>query len=133
MAYKKDEDFKWSIRGIDRIIEEKGSNFIRLANIAWGVGDDEDCDPDKIRLDIRKYRTDSEGKEIMGRGVSFMTEDGPNELVHVLLEEGYGATEKSLQILSKRKDFKNAVFHVSGQSSPDDELDETFDLRDYLS
>lgn len=132
MAFKKDEEFKASIRGMNRIIEEKGSSFIRLAQMAWGVSDDEECDPEKIRVDIRKYHTNSDGKEIMGKGVSFMTQDGPNELVHCLLEEGYGETEKSLKILKKRKDFKDAVFHVNGQNSPDDDVDETFDLREYL-
>ena len=132
MAFKRNEDneFRYSIRGLNRIIEEKGQQFLRLSRIAWNVSDDEEVDESKIKLDIRKYRTDADGKEIMGKGVSFMTEEGPHELVHVMIEEGYGDTEKCISLLKERNDFKDAVNAAYGNKSETD--DETFDLRDLL-
>ena len=126
--FKKDGEFKFSKRGIDRIIEEKKSTFLALRQIAWNVADDEDVEPDKIKLDLRKYRTDESGKEIMQKGVSFMTEEGPHELVHVMLEENFGDTEKCIRILKDRSNFKDAVKAAYGEKVKDD----TFDLRDIL-
>ena len=134
MAFKKSEDgsFKYSIRGINRIIEERGQQFLRLSQIAWNVADGEEVDPDKIKLDLRKFRTDSDGNEIMSKGISFMTEEGPHELVHVMIEEGFGNTEKCLRLLKERSDFKSSVNNISGNHSDDESMDETFDLRDLL-
>ena len=132
MAFKKSEDgsFKYSIRGINRVIEERGQQFLRLSQIAWNASDEDDVEPDKIKLDLRKYRTDAEGKEIMGKGVSFMTEEGPHELVHVMLEEGFGNTSRCISILKDRADFKDAVSEAYGEKIDGD--DDTFDLRDIL-
>ena len=131
MAFKKSEDgsFKYSYRGINRVIEEKGQQLLRIAQIAWNVGDDEEVEPDKIKLDIRKYRTDADGNEVMGKGVSFMTPEGPHELVHIMLEEGFGDTEKRIRILKDRYDFKQAAASAYGEKTDDDS---TFDLRDFL-
>lgn len=131
MAFKRNEDgeFKYSIRGLNRIVEERGQQFLRLSRIAWNASDDDDVDEDKIKLDLRKYRTDADGREIMGKGVSFMTEEGPHELVHIMIEEGYGDTEKCISLLKNRNNFKDAVNAAYGNKSEDDE---TFDLRDLL-
>ena len=126
--FKKDGEFKFSKRGIDRVIEEKGSTFMALRQIAWNVSDDEDVEPDKIKLDLRKYRMDDAGNEVMQKGVSFMTEEGPNELVHVMLEENFGDTEKCIKILKNRSNFKDAVKAAYGDKVSDD----TFDLRDII-
>lgn len=131
MPFKKSEDFKYSIRGLNRVIEEKGSSYIALRKIAWGFGDDEDVDPEKIRLDLRKYRTDSDGNEVMSKGVSFMTEEGPHELVHVMMEEGFGNTGKCISILKDRGDFVDGVREAYGEKV-EIEDDEAFDLRDLL-
>lgn len=130
MAFKKDGEFKFSKRGIDRIVEEKGSTFMALRQIAWGVSDGDEVDNDKIKLDLRKYRVDEDGNEIMGKGISFSTEEGPSELVHILLEEGYGDTSRSLDIISKRKDFRNAIEFLN---TDDDSLkQDLFDIRDIV-
>lgn len=131
MAFSKDKEFKYSIRGINRVIEEKGSSFIALRQIAWGAGPEDEVDPEKVRLDLRKYRTDSEGNEVMSKGVSFMTEEGPNELVHVMMEEGYGDTGKCISILKDRGDFVEGVKKAYGENVDVDD-DEAFDLRDLL-
>lgn len=128
MAFSKDKEFKYSFRGINRIVEEKGNQFIRFAQIAW-AGADEEVDPSKIKYDIRKYTTDAEGNEKMLKGVSFLTDEGPTELTHVLLEEGFGNTTKVLDTIKERSDFKSAVEESFGTKVDDDS---TIDLRDII-
>lgn len=130
MAFSNNKEFKYSFRGINRIVEEKGNQFIRFAQIAW-AGEDEDVDPSKIKYDLRKYTTDADGNEKMLKGVSFLTDNGPTELTHILLEEGFGETETVLETIKVRNDFKDAVKSVYG-SKADKMDDETFDLRDLL-
>ena len=127
MAFSKNSEFKYSFRGVNRVVDEKNNQFIRLAQIAW-VGADEEVDPNKIKLDIRKYTTDADGNERMLKGCSFLTEDGPHELTHALVEEGFGKTEKILGAIKNRSDFPEAVRACYGDKAPDD-IDETFDLR----
>ena len=130
MAFKKNPgEFKYSFRGINRIVEEKGNQFIRFAQIAW-KGEDEECDPSEIKYDLRRYTTDSDGKERMLKGVSFLSDEGPNELTHILLEEGFGNTEKIINVIKNRDDFKDAVESSYGENISTD--DGTFDLRDII-
>lgn len=128
MAFSKDKEFKYSFRGINRIVEEKGNQFIRFAQIAW-AGEDEDVDPSKIKYDLRKYTTDAEGNEKMLKGVSFLTDEGPTELTHVLLEEGFGDTTKVLDTIKTRSDFKSAVEESFGTTVSDDA---SIDLREII-
>lgn len=129
MAFKKNGEFKYSFRGINRIVEERGNQFIRFAQIAW-KGEDEECEPSEIKYDLRKYTTDSDGKERMLKGVSFLSEEGPTELTHILLEEGFGKTENVIDIIKNRQDFKDAVEASYGVHT--DNNDGTFDLRDII-
>lgn len=130
MAEKHYGDLKYKVCGTDRIIDEKGSAFIALRKIAWGVGQDEEVeDESKIKTDIRKYYNTPDG-ERMNKGVSFLTEDGPHELVHVMLEEGYGDTSKCMAILKDRSDIKEAItFAYNLEPSEDNEF---YDPRDLL-
>lgn len=131
MAFSKNGgEFKYSFRGINRVVEEKGNQFIRFAQIAW-AGDDEEVDPSKIKYDLRKYTTDSDGNERMLKGVSFLTDNGPHELTHILVEEGFGNTTKILDTIKQRNDFVDAVKESYGEKAKD-VSDNTFDLRDIL-
>lgn len=107
---RSDEGFKYKLCGLDRIIEEKGSSFIAMREIAWGVGEHEEVDYDKIKIDIRKYFSTAEGEK-MNKGIS-LTRECAGELAHVLLEENFGDTEKCLSILKERDDFKEAANNV---------------------
>lgn len=78
-TYTNDPDF-------DYTIDEKGNTFIALRKIDWGNKGD-------YKLDLRKYYA-SETGETMSKGVSFLTDDGPNELTKVLIETGYGDDEE---------------------------------------
>ena len=130
MAFSKNSEFAYSFGPINRIIEEKGNQFIRFAQISW-TKNFEDADPSKIKYDLRKYTTDADGNEKMLKGVSFLTDNGPSELVHVLTEEGFGKTTTILDNISKRDDFKDSIQELKngGNSEVTDEL---FDLRDIL-
>lgn len=130
MAFRNNAEFKYSIRGINRIVDEKNNQFIRLAEIAW-AGADEEVDPSKIKLDIRKYTMDADGNERMLKGCSFLTEDGPHELTHALVEEGFGNTEKILTAIKQRSDFPDAVKSCYGEKAPET-VDDTFDLRNII-
>lgn len=70
----------------DYTIDEKGNTFIALRKIDWG-------NKGEYKLDLRKYYA-SETGETMSKGLSFLTDDGPDELTKVLIETGYGDDEE---------------------------------------
>lgn len=132
---QKTDNFTYKLCGVDRVIDEKGSSFIALRSIAWNTDPEtpiEDIDPKNIKLDLRKYYATENGEK-MNKGVSFLTDEGPTELVHVLLDEGYGNTIDCLNTLKDRDDFNDAVkfiFAPSDEKSSSD--DEYFDPRELL-
>lgn len=130
MAFSKNSgEFKYSFRGINRIVEEKGNQFIRFAQIAW-AGEDEEVEPSKIKYDLRRYFTDADNVEKMGKGVTFLSDNGPTELANILVEEGFGETFKILGSIKNRDDFADAVHEVCGDKVTS--TDGIFDLRDIL-
>lgn len=123
-------EFKYKVCGLDRVVDEKGGAFIALRKIAWNVGPEDEVDESKVKLDLRKYYTTPEGEK-MNKGVSFLTEEGPSELVHTLLEEGYGDSGKCLMIIKDRSDYKQAITFAYGLENEDD-ADDFFDPRKLL-
>lgn len=85
---------------IDEVFDElPGSNsFLALRKLRWNPNSD-------FKLDIRKWFTNSNGEEIAGKGVSFMTDEGPDNLIQCLLKNGYGDTRKTLDGIKDRDDF----------------------------
>ena len=85
---------------IDEVFDElPGSNsFLALRKLRWSPNSD-------YKLDIRKWFTNSNGEEIAGKGVSFMTEEGPDNLIQALLKNGYGDTRKTIEGIKDRDDF----------------------------
>lgn len=114
------KEFSYKLCNLDRIVDEKGSVFIALRKIAWGCGKDENPEDLNIpvKLDLRKYYNTEQG-ERMDKGVSFLTEDGPNELTKVLLEEGYGNTSECLSVLLKRNDIEEAINTITNGETND--------------
>ena len=91
---------------IDEVIDEvPGSSFIALRKLRWSP-------TSSFRLDIRKWYTNNTGEEIAGKGVSFMTEQGPDNLIQALLKHGYGDTRKTLDGIKERPDFLENVKDV---------------------
>lgn len=89
-SYKIKEDF-------DHIFDEKANTFLALRKVQWGGKGD-------YKLDIRKWYVNSDGEEVVGKGVSFLTEEGPDELTKILVEQGYGDTKELMEVLSNRNE-----------------------------
>lgn len=88
---------------INEIFDEgTGNSFLALRSLRWTPNS-------PFKLDIRKWFTNSEGEEIAGKGVSFITEEGPNNLINALMKHGYGDTRGILDQLKDRDDFLVAV------------------------
>ena len=117
MAFDKKIDYS-IVDDFDHTIDESGNQFIALRKIRWG-------DRDKVNLDIRKYWMQADG-EVLGKGVSFLTDDGPHELTDVLVREGYGRTKNILRSLKEREDFQKSLNVVLGKESEfyDEEIGE---------
>lgn len=107
--YEVDQDF-------DYLIEEKGNQAVFFRRVSWGGRD--------AKPEIRKWYVDGTN-ETPGKGVTFMTEEGPDELVKTMTEIGYGKTEEVLENISKREDFPVAVKKILGKGV--DELVEEYD------
>ena len=91
---------------INEVIDEvPGSAFIALRKLRWTPSA-------PFKLDIRKWYTNSEGEEIAGKGVAFMTEEGPDNLISALIHHGYGDTRKTLNQLKDRDDFIPAIAEI---------------------
>lgn len=106
-------DFKYSIvDSIDYTIEEQGNQFTALRKIRWG-------DSDKEYLELRRWRNTPDGGEQAAKGCTFITEEGPSELVNTLVDLGYGHTKEVLKRLQTREDFRKSLNSVLGK---DDEL-----------
>ena len=114
---------------INEVIDElPGNSFIALRKLRWNENA-------TFRLDIRKWYTNSQGEEIAGKGVSFMTDEGPANLIECLLKNGYGDTRKTLAGLQDRPDFLPAVKEIIVEKKIDldsielpslDDIDEEF-------
>lgn len=118
--------------------EVSGNSFLALRKLRW-------TESGQFKLDIRKWYTNSEGEEIAGKGVSFMTEEGPGNLIEALLKHGYGDTRKTLDGIKDREDFLPIVKDILDEKKSDlgeliierkpsiDDIDESFyDPKDIL-
>ena len=85
--------------------ELPGNSFLALRKLRWSEGS-------SFKLDIRKWYTNAQGEEIAGKGVSFMTPEGPENLVQALLQNGYCDTRKTLNGIKNRDDFAVAVKEI---------------------
>ena len=129
------KEFEYSFdQNFDYTIDEKGNTFIALRKIDWGNKGD-------YKLDLRKYYA-SESGETMSKGLSFLTDDGPDELTKVLLETGYGNDDEIVDVIlekrpyiaakikkevESRKDFDNIVAFES------DDEDEFYDPEELMA
>lgn len=110
MAFKKDGGpIKFEIKenGINELIDEgTGNSSIMLREVGWNGRDP--------KLEIRKWIIDVD-KETPMRGLSFITEQGPHTLTEVLVEKGFGNTEKLITNIKDREDFDDSLVKVIGK------------------
>ena len=85
--------------------EGSGNSFLAMRKLRWNENG-------QFKLDLRKWITNSEGEEIAGKGFSFITEDGPANLVQCLLKHGYGDTRKTLEGIQNREDFVDEAMNI---------------------
>ena len=134
----KEKDFVYSVDpNFDYTIDEKGNAFIALRKIDWGNNGN-------YKLDLRKYYA-SESGETMQKGVSFLTEEGPDELTKVLLEVGYGNDDEIADaIIENRPGILGRIYTalnnnpelVSGLEEDDfgnDEDDDYYDPEELMA
>lgn len=105
---------------MDEIFDEGvGNSFLALRRLRWNENS-------PFKIDIRKWFTNSDGEEIAGKGVSFITEEGPGELIKALIKHNFGDTKEILEQLSQREDFNDSLSklgvdtRIIGTASSDD-------------
>ena len=120
-------NFKYAIdKDFDHTIDEKGNTFIALRKIAWG-------DSENYKLDLRKYYTTEDG-ERMNKGVSFLTDEGPNELARVLIDTGYGnAMDIAESIKNNRHDIMELLASDLDKIKAESNTGDFYDPRELLA
>lgn len=105
MANNNEDKFRYTIGDVNELIEERGNMVTMLRKLAWGDHDE--------KLELRRWIVDIDSEKA-NKGVTFMTEEGPNNLTEVMTRLGYGDTETLIKELSEREDFDEALVNVIG-------------------
>ena len=99
----------------DNVFDERNNVFLSLRKIVWG--ENENPEPESVKLDLRRWGVDADGNECPHKGFSFLTDEGPHELARVLIENNFGHTNEILEDLSKRDDFETCLNEIVGEDS----------------
>lgn len=99
--------------GIDEVFDERGNTILKMAEVSWNDR------PGK--LELRKWMINSAGELQPNKGFSFLTEDGPNDLVHCMLKHGYGDNKTIKEIMESRGESINVC--VNDESKGEDSED----------
>lgn len=130
MAWGSDDIRPVMFDNLNEVFDEQGSTFIALRRVQW-CKDGKEPEREKAKLELRKWRITPEGDERPDKGFSFLTEEGPHELVRVLIHNGYGRTKDILTELSSRDDFIESVQNL-GTKEAVSSSGEYFDIRKEL-
>lgn len=87
----------------DFTFDERGNTFLALRKVSWNNGEH--------KLEMRKWYNTPKGEKASS-GFSFLTEEGPNELVRLLTSKGYGNTG---DIICSIKDRENFMYELVNQ------------------
>lgn len=121
---KSNDSFGYEVmNGYDYLFDEKGNSFLALREVKWNNG--------KTNLELRKWFNNADGSEIAGKGFSFLTEDGPHELVNTMLKNDFGRTEEVLEIIKKREDFNDSLSHIDHKIDDKDST-EYYDPKEFI-
>lgn len=114
--------------------ESSGNSFLALRKARWTANA-------PFKLEIRKWFVGTDGEEKAGKGVTFITEDGPANLIEALLKHGYGDTRQTLNGIKDREDFPVAVKEIIQEQGIDldkveiptlDDIGAFYDPKDIL-
>lgn len=134
MERNTDKEFKLEIDpSVNEVFDElPGQSFLAFRRLRW-------TESGQFRYDIRKWFTTSDGEEKAGKGVSFMTEEGPDNLISALMKHGFGDTRKTLEAIKDRPDFLPNVKEIIQRegydldsvtiASEDNDLQEFYDPK----
>lgn len=134
MERNTDKEFKLEIDpSVNEVFDElPGQSFLAFRRLRW-------TESSPFRYDIRKWFTTSDGEEKAGKGVSFMTEEGPDNLISALMRHGFGDTRKTLEAIKDRPDFLPNVKEIIQRegydldsvtiASEDNDLQEFYDPK----
>jgi len=99
----KSKEFIYTVDdSIDEIFDERGNTVLAIRKVQWG-------NAKEAKLELRKWYVDID-KETPNKGFSFLTENGPDNLINGLLKHGYGDTIEVLDVLKERADFRAALW-----------------------
>ena len=97
-------NLKWVFEILDEdpyanVFDSKDDTVLAMRTVSWNGN--------TPNLELRKWKLPKEDgeKDTPCKGFSFLSEDGPNQLVYVLLKNGYGNTQEVYDIISSRDDF----------------------------
>lgn len=128
--FNSDKEFTYSVGKIDEIIEEKGNQFTAFREVYYN-------DAETPKFEIRRYSTNKEGKEQMGKGCVLLTPEGPQETAKAIIRSGFGTTTEYIQELKNcREDFDQSLNKVLGPDDkrydPDIKMDEVYDAASFI-
>lgn len=107
MAFNKDANIQFEINpdGINELVDERNNTVMMLREVAWNGR--------AHHLELRKWVVEENGERPL-RGVAFMSEEGPHNLVNVMTANGFGDTKIILNNLKDRADFDAALIETVG-------------------
>lgn len=116
------------------IFEEKGNQYSAIRKVQW-VNEDKQQEPneDMAKLEIRRWMVSEDG-DIGMKGFTFMTEEGPHNLVETMVTAGYGNTSTLIQNIVNRADFSSSIAELNGDiANAAEPLQGYFDSRNEFS
>ena len=122
--FKKDGVITLDIKkdGINELIDEKGNSTIMLREVSWSGREN-------YKLELRRWIVEEAGDKPL-KGVSFLTEDGPNNLVHTMTKLGFGKTDVILNNLKTREDFDQSLIKVIGKTKINEAKESEIEISD---
>jgi hypothetical protein len=101
MAFEHDSNFSYEVDpSLDEVVDESNNSMVVLRKAKWG-----DTDKSKFKIELRRCYVTNTGEERVGRGCTFITENGPNNLTSALLKHGFGDTKEVIQSIKDRDNF----------------------------
>ena len=118
-------DFKMDVTKDYGTFDEKGKSFLAMRRVSWGGRED--------KLELRKWINNDDGTEMANKGFSFLTDEGPNNLAEMLVENGFGSKKKLIEILDKRTDY-DKITDTYKVEDEEDYVDDAiyYDAKDIL-